>query len=303
MAEKINKSIDYIFVNKIKHLLRQGENTVSVINTKTPSPELEIRGEYVYYKFVATNLRLIILAKGEKFEHSESFGYNELKNTLLVRGLFFDKLKLYRKKYKLNKKNAKRFIKLADYMTIQLSTWKYYVYTFVFLLILALTYKAVDYFNIHRKAIFSSGEINKEQKAKPGKPAAKKQKPTKIELDKELFGILKGYDYAFKQIVKKYPDYFKKPVMNGEPFSRFDTWVTREIINTLDAQDDKLSSLDLSLEKHVMFKLGISKLRLQIMRYLDLCKKTFKQPKLRKNLAGLRNKINSRIEKLKKIIK
>ncbi len=302
MQKKLNKNIDYVFLNTINHLIRKDEKVLSVIDTKTLSPELKSRSKYANYKLVATDTRIIILSKSEKIEHSESFGYNELKETTLTRGLFRDKLKLYRSNFKLTKKNSRKFLKLADKLQIKISLWKYYVLTFAMIIILAATYKLADYI-IQRGYLFEVKPASeKKEKIKVEQKKPKKKKPTKVEIDRNLADILKGYKFAYKRILKNYPVYYKKPVMSGDPASAFDTWAGREVLNYIDAQDDKLSSYNLTLEKHVMFKLELSKLRLSLMRYLDLCKKTFKKAKLRKKLSRNRKVINAGIKKLEKII-
>lgn len=306
---KISKNLDYVFINKISHLLRQKERVIDIIKTKTQSKELNSKGVNGNYIFIATDTRIIILSSYENVEFSESFGYNELKNTVVVKGIFTDKVKLHRGKYKLSKSNARKFLKLSEYMPVKLATWKYYVFTFAFLLVLALAYKLTNYY-VSNRFIFSNAgenkdkakEINNSDKNSKKNNSKEISKPSKKAIDKKLDDILKGYKYAFKQIVKNYPVYYKKPALSGEPSSRFDTWVMREIINTLDAQDNKLSALELSLEKHVMFKLELSKLKLLIMRYLDICKKSFKQTGLRKKLKPLRKRVYNKIETLNKII-
>lgn len=310
MKSKPNPNIDYVYVKNIKHLLRPEEDVFFTIKTNTICSIFSNPVEKLPYYIIATQHRVLIVAKSKFNEYSTAFGYKELGDITILRGLLKDKVKIHHDIYNISKKQSRLLYKLADYLTVKLSVWKYIIYLVIFVALLGAGWRLFLYLGNYN---FINGNsyntVQNNQNTNQGQTSINNQSSsgsqnenTGQSIKENLIDILKAYKYVFKEIQKNYPIYRKRPSLSGAPSLTFDQWVSREVINSLDAQDNKLSSLNITKEKHVMFKLGLSQLKYKIMKYLDYCKKSFKNKKFEKRLPALAFKIKKDMKKLGKII-
>ena len=246
----------------------------------------------MYYYLLFTTKRVVIVANDNVNEYSTSYGYSELGSIRVIKGILKDKIKIKSESFVASKHNVKKIAIVSDYINFELRIWKYPVFLgLVFLLALGL-FKAYYYLEIYKYFLLgpSPSEVIR--------PVKKKKVLTSF--DASLKDITDGYLFVYKQILKHYPIYIKHPSSTGAPSLSFDQWARDVVLSSLDAQDAKLSSLNLSLQKHIMVKVEISDLRLLIMRLLDTCKKSFKKKKEAKKIKEIKKEIDKKFEAYKK---
>ena len=306
----IKKNIDYVYINSIKHLLRNNEEVVAVCNTKTVCPHLKDKGKVLYYKLVGTQNRILIVAKDFEDEFSTSYGISEIKEIRINKGVFKDSVKFGRETFKLNKKDVRNLLSLSDFTLIKIRYWKYPILLCLLAILIGAAYQGYLYIqDIHPtraiRLINRSGNTNRGSSAQRNttQNTSQTSNSNNSEMNSRLLDVVSGYEFSLKSIIKNYPLYLKNPSMTGEPSLHFDTWASREIIGSLDAQELKLNSLTLTAAKHVIAKQKIEELKLAIIKYLDYCKKSFKTLSYKKKMKTLRKSIFKSISKLKSILK
>lgn len=293
---------EYLILKNAKSCLREHEKVVAFIPTQTPCTRFNESGERTNYSIICTQHRIIIYAKSQTHEFSTSFGYQELPRLTIIKGIFKDKVRIHREIFTISKKGAARLSTVSDFINVKLSIWKYPVLIISLFLLFALGYKG--YLAVSDFIVFGSFQPEPQNTTRQPNTQAPPQNTTAVQTDTEkvLKNVLEGYEYVFKQILKNYNIYINKPALSGDPSSNFDQWAMTEVINTLDSQDSKISSLNIVLERHVMVKLGISELRMEVMKYLDLCKKSFSDKREKQRLGKIREKIEKKISELQQIL-